>query len=210
MKPGERCPGILGTVVAERRTMRGDDPGGDPAGLQFPGAPSGVQAFLAAPIASPAHVYGWICLVGNEGRTFTEDDEHLVMALSGQVGRIYENGYFYAVAQKRAEELEARDLSSASRPRRPCATSATARSATWTRPTSSCSRSISTGGSRSSIATPATSWDGPAGAASDATGSRPACRPTRGTRAAEVRERSRAAICPSSRTPSSRGRERNG
>ena len=49
-----------------------------------------VQAFLAAPIASPAHVYGWICLVGNEGRTFTEDDEQLVMALSGQVGRIYE------------------------------------------------------------------------------------------------------------------------
>ena len=64
------------------------------------------SAFLAAPIASPAHVYGWICLVGNEGRSFTEDDEHLVMALSGQVGRIYENGYFFGVAQKRTEELE--------------------------------------------------------------------------------------------------------
>ena len=72
----------------------------------FPPLHPEVQAFLAAPIASPAYVYGWICLVGNEGRTFTEDDEHLVMALSGQVGRIYENGYFYAVAQKRAEELQ--------------------------------------------------------------------------------------------------------
>ena len=67
--------------------------------LQLPSLHPEIQAFLAAPIASPAHVYGWICLVGNEGRTFTEDDEHLVMALSGQVGRIYENGYFFAVAK---------------------------------------------------------------------------------------------------------------
>ena len=66
-----------------------------------------VQAFLAAPIASPAHVYGWICLVGNEGRTFTEDDEHLVMALSGQVGRIYENGYFER-AKMRAKSASTR------------------------------------------------------------------------------------------------------
>src|SRR4029078_12988917 len=41
-------------------------------------------------IASPAQVYGWICLVGNDGRAFVEDDEHLVLALSGQAGRIYE------------------------------------------------------------------------------------------------------------------------
>jgi PAS domain S-box-containing protein len=31
-----------------------------------------------------------MCLVWNEGRTFTEHDEQLVMALSAQVGRIYE------------------------------------------------------------------------------------------------------------------------
>jgi two-component system cell cycle sensor histidine kinase/response regulator CckA len=87
---GDAVPGILGTVVAERRALRGDNPGGDPARLQLPSLHPTVQAFLAAPIASPAHVYGWICFVGNEGRTFTEDDEHLVMALAGQVGRIYE------------------------------------------------------------------------------------------------------------------------
>ena len=87
---GDAVPGILGRVVAERRTMRGDNPGGDPAGLQLPVLHPNVQAFLAAPIASPAEVYGWICLVGNEGRTFTEGDEHLVMALAGQVGRIFE------------------------------------------------------------------------------------------------------------------------
>ena len=97
---------MLGTVVSERRTLRGDNPGGDPAGLQLPSRHPEIHAYLAAPIASPAHVYGWICLVGNEGRSFTEDDEHLIKALSGQVGRIYENGYFFGVAKKRTEELE--------------------------------------------------------------------------------------------------------
>jgi PAS domain S-box-containing protein len=90
IKTGDALSGILWTVIAERRTVRGDNPGGDPAKLQLPVLHPEVQAFLAAPIASPAHVYGWICLVGNEGRTFTEDDEDLVLALAGQVGRIYE------------------------------------------------------------------------------------------------------------------------
>ncbi len=103
IKTGDAVTGILATVVAQRRTVRGDNPGGDPTRLQLPSLHPDLQAYLAAPIASPAHVYGWICLVGNEGRAFTEDDEHLLMALSGQVGRIYENGYFTAVAQGRAD-----------------------------------------------------------------------------------------------------------
>ena len=93
IKTGDSVWGILRTVVAERRTLRGDNPGGDPARLELPLHHPEVQAFLAAPIASPAHVYGWICLVSNEGRSFTEGDEHLVMALAGQVGRIYELEY---------------------------------------------------------------------------------------------------------------------
>ncbi|HXL86063.1 MAG TPA: PAS domain S-box protein, partial [Gemmatimonadaceae bacterium] len=106
IQKGDAVPGILGSVVAERRTLRGHNPGGDPTRLQLPSLHPEVRAFLAAPIASPAHVYGWMCLVGNEGRTFTEEDEQLVIAMSGQVGRIYENSYFYDLAQKRAEELE--------------------------------------------------------------------------------------------------------
>ena len=90
IKTGDPVSGILATVVAERRPLRGDNPGGDPARLPLPPFHPEVRAFLAAPIASPSRVYGWICLVGNEGRSFTENDEHLMMALSGQVGRIYE------------------------------------------------------------------------------------------------------------------------
>ena len=106
IETGSAVPGILGRVVAERRTVRGDNRGGDPARLQLPFLHAEVQAFLAAPILSPADVYGWLCLVGNEGRTFTEDDEHLVMALLAQVGRIYENLSFSETALKRAQELE--------------------------------------------------------------------------------------------------------
>jgi two-component system, cell cycle sensor histidine kinase and response regulator CckA len=93
IKTGDAVPGILATVVAERRTLRGVSPGGGPASLQLPLLHPEVQAYLAAPLASAARVYGWICLVGNKGRTFTEDDEQLVMALAGQVGRLYELEY---------------------------------------------------------------------------------------------------------------------
>jgi PAS domain S-box-containing protein len=106
IKTGDRVSGILETVVAGRRTLRGENPGGDPARLQLPPRHPEVRAYLAAPIASPTRVYGWICFVGNEGQVFTEDDDGLVMALSGQVGRIYETVLFYAVAQDRARELE--------------------------------------------------------------------------------------------------------
>ena len=103
---GDAVPGILRTVVTERRTLRGDNAGGDPATLQLPSRHPEVHAFLTAPIGSPTQVYGWICLVGNEGRTFTEDDEALVTALSGQVGRIYENGYFYTVARNERDRAQ--------------------------------------------------------------------------------------------------------
>jgi two-component system cell cycle sensor histidine kinase/response regulator CckA len=90
IKPGDSVTGVLGAVVAEGRTMRGDNPGGDPAALQLSALHPPVKAFLAVPITSPVHVYGWLCLVGNEGRAFTEEDEDLVAALAGQVGRFYE------------------------------------------------------------------------------------------------------------------------
>jgi PAS domain S-box-containing protein len=106
IKAGDPVAGVFETVVAERRTLRGDNAGHDQGGLTLRMFCPDVQAFLIAPITSPTHVYGWICLAGNDGRTFSEDDESLVTALAGQVGRIYENGHFHAVARKGAEDLE--------------------------------------------------------------------------------------------------------
>ena len=90
---GDAVLGMLGTVVGERRVMRGDNPGGDPALLQLPSLHPPVESFLAVPIASPTQVYGWICLVGNDGTSFSQEDEDLVVALSGQLGRILELEY---------------------------------------------------------------------------------------------------------------------
>ena len=87
---GEAVPGVLGAAMSEGRTLRGDNRGGDAGNVQFPALHPEVQIFLAAPITSSAHVHGWICLVSNEGRTFTDEDEDLLTALAGQVGRIYE------------------------------------------------------------------------------------------------------------------------
>jgi PAS domain S-box-containing protein len=87
---GDSLSGILATVVGERRPMRGGRAGGaDPPG-QLPPFHDVIESYLAAPVASAARVYGWMCLVGNEGRGFTDDDQQLVTALAGQVGRIYE------------------------------------------------------------------------------------------------------------------------
>jgi len=85
---GAQPPGIIGTVVSERRTVRGHNPGGASIGLQLPTAHPPIHAYLAAPVASPTYVYGWLCLVGNEQQQFSEEDEQLVAALGGQVGRI--------------------------------------------------------------------------------------------------------------------------
>jgi diguanylate cyclase (GGDEF)-like protein len=90
LKVGDAVTGMLHAVVAGRRTQRGDHSGGDPAAPPFHAE---VQAFLIAPIASAAHVHGWIALVGNDGHGFTEEDERLLVALGGQVGRTYEVGH---------------------------------------------------------------------------------------------------------------------
>ena len=105
---GDSVPGILGRTVAEGRTFRGNNPGGDPARVGLPSAHPKIQEFLTAPIASGAHVFGWICLVDNNGRPFTDDDEHLITVLAGQVGRIYE--LEYQVRERKQGEKEFRAL----------------------------------------------------------------------------------------------------
>ena len=106
IKSGDAVSGFLRTIVGERGTRRGENAGGDPVSLQLPALHPPVSAFLAVPIASPARVHGWLCLVSNEGRIFTETDEHLVLALAGQVGRIYE--LEHEIVERKEAEASAR------------------------------------------------------------------------------------------------------
>ena len=111
---GDTASGILAEVMANRRTARGDASEGEALASQFPVGHPEVQSFLAVPITSTLHAYGWICLVGNEGRTFTEGDEHLLMALSAQVGRIYEVEH-EAIEREQAESNLSRERDRAQR-----------------------------------------------------------------------------------------------
>jgi PAS domain S-box-containing protein len=103
---GDALPPVLASVITERRSFRTDNPGGAPATLGLPELHPEVRAFLAVPIASPTQLYGWLSLAGNEGRSFSEDDEHLVLALSAQIGRIFESLCVAELAESRARELE--------------------------------------------------------------------------------------------------------
>jgi PAS domain S-box-containing protein len=114
IQAGHPAPGVLATVVSERRTVRGDNPGGDPMNLQLPPGHPDIHTLLAAPIAAPDHVYGWMCLVGNDEQVFSDDDEQLLAALLGQVGRIL--GLEYEIAERRrAQEAQRHERNRAQR-----------------------------------------------------------------------------------------------
>jgi PAS domain S-box-containing protein len=87
--------GVLGSVLAAGRCFRASNHGGlDAAGVpvSFPAA----RALLAAPLMSPARVYGWVCLLDKLGAgAFNDEDEQFAKMLAAQVGRVYENGTLY-------------------------------------------------------------------------------------------------------------------
>lgn len=94
--------GVLAAVL-EGRTYRGD---GAVTQIRFPGIPP-ARSLLVAPLASPARVYGWLCLFDKVGAIeFSPEDERLTNIVAAQVGRIYENGSLYVEALKQASELE--------------------------------------------------------------------------------------------------------
>jgi PAS domain S-box-containing protein len=86
---GEVISGLLESIVDGRRVFRGENAGGFPAALQLPPRHPEIRAYIGVPIASGHDVYGWICVVNNDGAAFVEDDEYFVVNLAGQVGRIY-------------------------------------------------------------------------------------------------------------------------
>ncbi len=103
-RPGP-ISGVLGSVLAAGRCFRA----GNHGGLRAAGIPATfppATSLLAAPILSPARIYGWVCLLDKfSGDSFTEEDELLAKMLAAQVGRIYENGSLYADLLQHATKL---------------------------------------------------------------------------------------------------------
>ncbi|HXG55772.1 MAG TPA: response regulator [Vicinamibacterales bacterium] len=107
--PGDPVAGVLRSVVAERRPIWGDNPGGDPATLELPVLHPDVHSYMAVPIVSSTQVHGWLSVVGAARGAFAEEDTHLLAALASQVGRIYELERAIAQAERGAAALHASD-----------------------------------------------------------------------------------------------------
>ncbi|AMV25356.1 Blue-light-activated protein [Gemmata sp. SH-PL17] len=103
-RPGGLTGAIADAIAAGQcfRALTPDGPGAVGAPGSFPDA----RAVLAAPILSPARVYGWVCLLDKLGAdAFSDEDELFATMLAAQTGRIYENGSLYADLLNRTSEL---------------------------------------------------------------------------------------------------------
>ncbi len=100
--------GALGVVQRERRPRRFALLNGDPRAIGLPTGFPPMRSSLIAPITSVEKIYGWICLAEKLGdEAFSDDDEGLLVALAGQVGRIYENGSLYRQVRGHVQRLQA-------------------------------------------------------------------------------------------------------
>lgn len=101
--------GALASVIAQRRPLRLTLP--DAATGPDTGLPAGfpvAHALLAAPIASPQTVFGWICLTDKpDGEPFSDEDEQLLCRLGRFVGQGCESGHvFQTLKRQTAQQLK--------------------------------------------------------------------------------------------------------
>jgi PAS domain S-box-containing protein/diguanylate cyclase (GGDEF)-like protein len=100
----ELCEGVVGSAFVDRKSRRLTNPRETGLPPHYPPA----HSLLVAPIVSPAHVHGWICLTDKIGADeFSAEDEQLLGMLAAQVGRIYENGRLHDDVRRYATRLEA-------------------------------------------------------------------------------------------------------
>lgn len=97
--------GVLGRVLGERLIWRASDCPG-PAAAGLPGDYPPADAFIAVPLSSPSHTYGWLCVADKVGaKAFDAEDERVLTILGAQSGRVYENGSLYQEVQRHAAQL---------------------------------------------------------------------------------------------------------
>ena len=84
-----------------QKTIRGVNPGGDPASIGLPASHPPVHSYLFVPVASPPHVYGYLSVVETQGRpAFSDEDTEVVAMLGELAGHAYENAELHAEAEE--------------------------------------------------------------------------------------------------------------
>jgi signal transduction histidine kinase len=94
--------GVLGLLIDDPRPVRVADITQHPASYGFPPNHPPMHSFLGVPLRVRQTVYGNLYLAEKiGGEEFTEDDEHIVVALAAAAGVAIDNANLYAIAQRR-------------------------------------------------------------------------------------------------------------
>ena len=100
--------GLLGTIIEQARPLRLDDLRTHPDSAGFPPGHPPMRSFLGVPVRGRREILGRLYLTEKEnGLSFTEDDETLVLALAGAAGIAIDNARLYEDARRRQQWLEA-------------------------------------------------------------------------------------------------------
>ena len=93
--------GLLGQIIDRPEPLRLDDLGAHPSSHGFPAHHPPMGSFLGVPVRTRDHVFGNLYLTEKEGGAgFTEEDEHLVVALAAAAGVAVENALLLEAARR--------------------------------------------------------------------------------------------------------------
>jgi GAF domain-containing protein len=100
--------GILGRLIDDPEPLRLADLGDDVASVGFPEHHPPMRSFLGVPIQIGAQIFGNLYLTDKQGAPqFSQDDEHLVVALATAAGAAITNAAQFADARRRQDWLTA-------------------------------------------------------------------------------------------------------
>ncbi len=100
--------GLLGLIIDEPRPLRLHDIAQHPASYGFPEGHPPMRSFLGVPVRTRDQVFGNLYLTEKEGgEDFTEQDEHIVVALAAAAGVAVENARLRDDARRRERWLSA-------------------------------------------------------------------------------------------------------
>lgn len=93
--------GVLGAVITDRAPIRLEHLGDDPRSVGFPAQHPAMESFLGVPIRVRDEVYGNLYLAESNTRSFSDEDQRLIVALAATAGIAIENARLYEQARTR-------------------------------------------------------------------------------------------------------------
>jgi signal transduction histidine kinase len=103
-----RGHGLLGLIIDRPEPLRLQDISAHPSSFGFPPDHPPMHSFLGVPVRTRGKVFGNLYLTEKRGGAdFTEEDEHIVVALAAAAGVAIENAQLYEQAARREKWLSA-------------------------------------------------------------------------------------------------------